>query len=322
MQIRLDRSLPISLSEQIKGQIIYAISTGLLPVGSRLPSIRELATTLQVAPMTVSQVYKELAQLGAVATRPGAGTFVADISGADGATVTSASKDNLHQVIESAIHQAMMLGYTLDDVRQAFLDHVTQRSVAGANSRTLLMIGNFRPATEAYAQEIEAILSDLRVSVRPMLLDELRTSSPNLQEVLQTVALAITVPTRLHEVRALLEPRHCRVAAVAFRVNAEARRLLSAVLPTERVGIISTYPEFLQTIVDEVSLYCLTQTPPVSAVLGQDERIRQMLGQIDVLVYASGSEALLGRIPETVRAIELRHSPEPDSVRRLRPFIA
>ena len=319
MQIRLDRSLPISLSEQIKGQIIYAISTGLLPVGSRLPSIRELAATLQVAPMTVSRVYRELVQHGAAATRPGAGTFVADISGGDVATVTSASKDNLNQVIESAIHQAMLLGYTLDDLREMFLDHVTRRSAGGASGRTLLMIGNFRPATEAYAQEIEAILS---VSVRPMLLDELRRNSPDLQEVLKTVALAITVPTRLHEVRALLEPRHCRVAAVAFRVNADTRRLLSAVLPTERVGIISTYPEFLQTIVEEVCLYCLTQTPTVSAVLGQAERIRQMLGQIDVLVYASGSEAILDRSPETIRAIELRHSPEPDSVRRLRPFIA
>ena len=66
MQIRVDRSLPIALSVQIQGQIVYAISTGMLQVGERLPSTRELAATLRVAPMTVSQVYRHLAQQGVV----------------------------------------------------------------------------------------------------------------------------------------------------------------------------------------------------------------------------------------------------------------
>ncbi len=322
MQIRLDRSLPISLSEQIRGQIIYAISTGLAPVGLRLPSVRELSATLQVAPMTVSQVYRELAQQGVICTRPGAGAFVADISGADVLAVANASRDNLHQVIESAINQAMLLGYSLDEVRSLFLERLDQRQAENATQRQILMVGNFAQVTEAYAQEIESILSDLNVRVRRVLLDDLRANLPAMRAELAAVRLAITVPTRLQEVRALLEPAHCRVVAVAFRVSADTRRLLSAILPTERVGVVSTYPEFLQTIVDEVSLYCLLKTPPVTAVLGQANRIAKLFDQIDVLVYASGSKALLDLIPETVRAIELRHSPEPDSVHRLRPFVA
>ena len=247
---------------------------------------------------------------------------MAELAYAGSASAPVGGDEGLELIIESWIRQTTNLGYALEHVRNAFLGHVARRSAHDRLGRVIWLVGNFRPATAAYAQEIEAILGDLNVAVRPLLLDQLKASLPCTPENLGTAALVITVPTRLPEVRALLEPLHCRVAAVAFRVNTDTCHSLAAVVPTERVGIVSTYPEYLQTIVDEVGLYCLTQTPPVSAVLGQDERIRQMLGQIDVLVYASGSEALVDLIPDTVRAIELRHAPEPDSVRRLRPLIA
>jgi hypothetical protein len=66
----------------------------------------------------------------------------------------------------------------------------------------------------------------------------------------------------------------------------------------------------------------LPKTPPACAVLDQADRIEDMLSQIDVLVYASGSEAVCERLPWHVEAIEYRHSPEPDSVNRLRPLLS
>ena len=322
VQIRLDRSLPIALTVQIQGQIVYAISTGMLHVGERLPSVRELAATLKVAPMTVSRVYRHLAQQGVVYARPGDGTFVAELAYPGGRIASGSLDTSLEPIIGSWMHQTTNASYARENARGESAEHRARLKAFERTDRVIWMVGNFRPATEAYAQEIEAVLGDLQVSVRPVLLDELRASLLNAPELIETVALVITVPTRLPEVRALLESRNCQVAAVAFRVSTDTRRLLTAVLPTERVGIISSYPEFLQTIVDEVGLYCLTQASPLSAVLGQDERIRHMLRQIEVLVLASGSEAILDLVPDTVRAFELRHAPDPDSVHRLRPFLA
>ena len=93
MQIRLDRNLPIALTDQIKGQITYAVSIGLLPAGGRLASVRALAEELQVAPMTIAHAYRELAAEGVILTRPGAGTFVADISGLDEPHVSAAARE-------------------------------------------------------------------------------------------------------------------------------------------------------------------------------------------------------------------------------------
>lgn len=62
--------------EQIKASIIELIATGALPVGHRLPSIRQLAGDLGVAANTVARSYRELEAGGFVMSRGRRGTSV------------------------------------------------------------------------------------------------------------------------------------------------------------------------------------------------------------------------------------------------------
>jgi DNA-binding transcriptional regulator YhcF (GntR family) len=80
----LDRSLPVPLGTQLRGLIEFGIALGELPAGQRLPSVRELAEHVGIAPMTVSNVYRELRLSGLIETRQGAGTFVGDGHQSDG----------------------------------------------------------------------------------------------------------------------------------------------------------------------------------------------------------------------------------------------
>lgn len=321
MHFRLDRGIPIPLAEQVKGQITYAISYGHLHAGDALPSVRELSATLGVAPMTISQVYRDLVQQGLVVTRPGAGTFVADISRIDAGALHHASRASLQQLADSYIRQASLLGHSAEEIEGAVLRSLERADGAGVLRPRLLMVGNFAAATDAYAREIENMLSDLNIAVIPVLLSHLQAGVDRYEGLLGVSKLAVTLPTRLQEVRLLLEPRGCPVAAIAFRVSVETRRRLSAITPNQRVGIVTTYPEFLNTIVENVAAYGLPSAVPRCAVLGQDTQIKEILTQIDVLVYASGSEAVCDWLPSHVEPIEFRHNPEPDSVNRLRPLL-
>lgn len=73
----IDRSSTVPPYEQLRRQIIGRVDDGSLPVGSRLPTVRELAEELGVATNTVARAYRELAGLGVIETRGRAGSFVA-----------------------------------------------------------------------------------------------------------------------------------------------------------------------------------------------------------------------------------------------------
>jgi GntR family transcriptional regulator len=69
---------PIPIYEQIVAQVIYGVAAGTLPVGTFIPSVRELAEKLVVHPNTVARAFQELERLGIVAPRRGRGMEVTE----------------------------------------------------------------------------------------------------------------------------------------------------------------------------------------------------------------------------------------------------
>jgi DNA-binding transcriptional regulator YhcF (GntR family) len=76
MQIRLDQVAKTAPYEQIKASIIAGIGSGALQRNHRLPSIRQLAGDLGVAPNTVARAYRELESEGYLRSRGRRGTTV------------------------------------------------------------------------------------------------------------------------------------------------------------------------------------------------------------------------------------------------------
>jgi DNA-binding transcriptional regulator YhcF (GntR family) len=61
---------------QVRTQIADQARSGTLPAGTRLPTVRDLADRLGVAPGTVARAYKELEADQVIETRGRNGTFV------------------------------------------------------------------------------------------------------------------------------------------------------------------------------------------------------------------------------------------------------
>jgi len=71
-------------SRRIAGVIGRMITAGELPVGTRLPTVRELAGRLGVSPTTVSEAWHSLAAVGAIEARGRNGTYVRPPTGPGG----------------------------------------------------------------------------------------------------------------------------------------------------------------------------------------------------------------------------------------------
>lgn len=84
MIIAIDPDGPSS-AVQIHDQITGLITTGALARGEQLPSVRQLAADLDVAPGTVAKAYRRLEADGLTVSRTGAGTRISD----DAATVST-----------------------------------------------------------------------------------------------------------------------------------------------------------------------------------------------------------------------------------------
>ena len=69
---------PRPIYEQIKDNLRRLIVTGLLPTGSKLPSVREMASDLAINPSTIQRAYRELEAEGYISSQPGKGSFVCD----------------------------------------------------------------------------------------------------------------------------------------------------------------------------------------------------------------------------------------------------
>ena len=78
VQLHISPSDGVPIYQQILNQIKYLAASGRLCAGDQLPPVRKLAEQLLVNPNTVARAYRELESDGVVASRRGAGVFVAN----------------------------------------------------------------------------------------------------------------------------------------------------------------------------------------------------------------------------------------------------
>ncbi|MEI4550804.1 GntR family transcriptional regulator [Pseudoalteromonas spongiae] len=67
-----------ALYRQVMEQTKQGIRAGLLQPGQQLPSVRVMASSLQVNPMTISKAYSQLEQQGVLEKRKGIGMLVTE----------------------------------------------------------------------------------------------------------------------------------------------------------------------------------------------------------------------------------------------------
>ncbi len=113
MHIQIQPSDELPIYKQIVRQVRQGIASKRIDAGEKLPSHRELARRLVIAPLTVKKAYDTLELEGAIETRRGQGTFVS-------ATPPVASQADLRERLRSAVRQlltdAWASGLSLDEL--------------------------------------------------------------------------------------------------------------------------------------------------------------------------------------------------------------
>ncbi len=113
MQIYIHPGDELPIYRQIVRQVTDAIAGGRLGPGERLPSHRELALQLVIAPLTVKKAYDELERERLIETQRGRGTFVRDSLPAMDPVL---KRERLREAAQRLLSQAALSGVPYQDV--------------------------------------------------------------------------------------------------------------------------------------------------------------------------------------------------------------
>lgn len=120
MSIEFDNNLPIYL--QIMTYLKKEIIIGKLQPGDKIPSVRELASELQINPNTVQRTFQELEREGIVETRRGLGRYVTS----EESKIMEIKKEMAGELLERFIRGMQELGFKDQDIISIVEDAVKQ----------------------------------------------------------------------------------------------------------------------------------------------------------------------------------------------------
>lgn len=110
MTIEFDNNLPIYL--QIMNYLKKEIIVGNLKAGDKIPSVRELASELQINPNTVQRTFQELERELIVETRRGLGRYVTS----EESRIMEIKKEMAGELLNRFIQGMQELGFASNDI--------------------------------------------------------------------------------------------------------------------------------------------------------------------------------------------------------------
>lgn len=114
MNIIINHSSAVPIYEQLINHIKYEIASGQLHPGECLPSVRTLATQLQISALTVKKAYDRLEEEQVLVTVHGKGSFVNENS----SLIEENRRREAENVLAEAVERSRSAGFSNDEIRQ------------------------------------------------------------------------------------------------------------------------------------------------------------------------------------------------------------
>ena len=111
--IEIDEKCGLPIWVQIRNRIAYLIESGYYKPGDQLPTIRALASELEINYHTCNKAYATLETDGYIVTKRGRGTMVSDLH-------PGKSSDAADVIMDECIRRCQTLGMTLEEIGPRF----------------------------------------------------------------------------------------------------------------------------------------------------------------------------------------------------------
>lgn len=249
VQFHIQPDSEIPASTQLFNQIQFAIASRQYPPGHRLPSTRQLAMQTGLHRNTISKVYRQLEEAGAVEAQPGSGIYVRGQSSTESAKPRSPLWDQFpkaRSVVEEGLDELLRQGCSLHQARELFLAEIDWRLRCSAR----VLVSTPRQDIGAGEMMVRELEQALHIPVQLVPLEEL-------EEVLAQTRSGTVVTSNyfVSEAEAIAAPKSVRVIPIDIYDYAEELSLLKSLPKDTCLGMVSISSGILRA--SEVITYSL-----------------------------------------------------------------
>lgn len=229
LSINIEKNLEISLYKQIISQVVEAVEKGMIKPGERLPTERELSSSIGIARGTIQRAYKELEHKSIIETFKGSGSFVS--KGQD--ILAGNRKEAAICLIDELLLKLEELGFTPREIR-AFTDI---RLIERENKQDRVRIAAIDCNPEALESFKVQISYMKNIEFRMFVIEEiLKYSEP--YKVFEDYDIIITTPTHYQEISGIIYPLRQRLFKVAVSPARDTIIKLATIPQNSKIGMI------------------------------------------------------------------------------------
>jgi GntR family transcriptional regulator len=277
MQLHVDAHSPIPIRRQLAEQVKYVIEGGGFPREQALPSIRQLASILEVNPNTIARVIEDLKRDGYVQARRGKGVFVASNAPARPAPTLREA------FLKETVIRAAALGMTADDLAVGVLSLTKARPTPLRQTVQILLVEGSSEALDFFANQLEA---HLPVQVDKVLPGDLPAAVRRRKRA-NPWAAAVTSFFHLPEVERLVGGWGVPIIPLLAKAHIETLRRLAQLPPGTRVGVVSADAETAHNLEHSIVSAGLPNIALVGACSMDGSTLASLVRQVEVIVCST-----------------------------------
>lgn len=272
LKFNLDRSVGLSIYEQIRGQLLSAIYCGKIQAGDKLPSMRELADSLEVNYKTIRRVYQHLSEEDLIEIAHGSGAFLRPPTGQE--TYEDMRRRAIFKLLSEVTDRARQLGLA----PRRFLQ-LLDGYLSGHNLRPLkLAVVDHEEEAFIFSRELEA-----RLNVHAEAIPLAKQLVAEHEESLQECDYLLTTSWHLDEVKGLSEMYSKKI--VELKPSHQIYTEILAAAQDQNVGIVVRDEQTLHASWDIfMNIYHPTTEKKFwIAPIDREEVIERILAEADLI---------------------------------------
>ncbi|MCC6791271.1 MAG: winged helix-turn-helix transcriptional regulator [Thermomicrobiales bacterium] len=283
-QLPLERNGELSLYRQLRAGIEMAIIDGELPDGAPLPSVRRLAASLNVAPITVVQAYRDLQAMQLIRSVPKRGYFVSI-----GTPAPDAAMDLLpvQTLLDEALEAALAAGL---NGRQFVRLAAERANRLKEQPRVVAVVGQRDAALGERVDVVQRYVRDLNlnVTVVGLAFEDLEGAErfPGLIPP-EAIECFLASVGEVQRAARLLGRHGARIMPMTRTLRPDVQTFIQEQPAGARFGVIADSQGYIERILAVVRRLHRLDASPVTTSVDQPGQIARVLDEADVIVIGS-----------------------------------